>query len=845
MKSLPLIAVLCATSTLAQAQNNMCVPRALGVPTRDGPPDWIRTRTSKVNGATLPPNDALDDPRWLGATGQTFVLGSAKAPLQARALISTEDAVAPVTRYVYLSFIIDLDAYDTAAASDVTPRDLFLGFHRPGAPAGGERGYVFQFHLSGPGGALSSNGMVTSAPPPCDDYSTCDEDASTTPHDYWRVFRDIGNTASYDCSGPAVGGRKLDLPAAPGTSVAAAPWMVSQDAVRYWKVSAGDPSPFTQNRWAVQIRLPMVAADATRTSNLANGIEDGSTFYYEATGRLAHGPSTGTFAPIGWYPQTPSLRPPVCTNTDTGSNSLITAEMSDPSADCPNCQLTHLAALSDRGLGAPALACDGGIDIDADHVGVLNGAVPGDPEMIGPGTASPLNKAFLGATTTATPVINHVIALPVNTSASTIQPHLQARFRLAEWGSAPWSVPGDLGQWADIRGAETGICASPPSGSEICGESDMAPGKHALLKFDWQIGTGPSGASEYCEFGLTPPGGSCAACAIGGATGTQAAGGPCVPSFYRFDQCMLVELNSPNAPATFVHQSIWSNMRFGTMSTLAHEALIDARKLPTAPGQQYQDIYFVAVPRNMPQVLPATTTSVSAVQTAALNLALHVAQPYLDDLKRAPPIGVVGGAGPLASKGGDGNPTVQQILRARQVMSPADVLRVDGLLAVALAQIPNTNPSATLVHAAVGAVGSSTAAELVPTLDIYPYYQVNAKGRLYSPMTSFSLFLSHENTLSGIRYQIDGADQVGANIYHMRIPVGNARKIQVRAQALAGNEAPLPRGNPAWPCAGGCAACGGVNRSCGLVAALGSGGPGLLACVWVIGRRRKQPKRRD
>lgn len=840
MKSLPLIAVLCATSTLAQAQNNMCVPRALGVPTRDGPPDWLRTRTSKVNGAALPPNDALDDPRWLGATGQTFALGSAKAPLQLRALISTEDAVAPVTKYLYLSFIIDLDAYDTAPASNVTPRDLFLGFHRPGSPTV-EHGYVFQFHLTGPGGALSPNGMVTSAPPPCDDYATCDEDASSTPHDYWRVFRDLGNTATYDCSGVAVGGRKLDTPAS--TSAALAPWMVSQDAVRYWKVSAGDPSPFAQNRWAVQIRIPMVAADATKASNLDKGIEEGSTFYYEATARLAHGPSTGTFAPVGWFPQTPSLRPPVCTNT--GSNNLITAEMSDASADCPNCQLTHLAGLSDLGLGAPALACDGGIDIDADHVGVLNTAVPADPELIGPGTSSPLNRTFSGASS-ATPVINHVIALPVNTSTSTIKPHLQARFRLAEWGSAPWSVPGDLGQWADIRGAETGICAKAPTGTDICGESAMAPGKHALLTFDWQIGTGPSGASEYCEFGLTPPGGSCAPCTLsGGAAGTQATGGPCVPSFYRFDQCMLVELNSPNAPATFVHQSIWSNMRFGTMSTLAHEALIDARKLPTAPGQRYQDIYFVAVPRNMPRVLPPTTTSVSVVQATALNLALHIAQPYLEDLKRVPPIPVVGVPQPKPfERAGDGNKTVQQILRARQVMPPADVQRVDGLLAVALAQSPSTNPSATLVRAAVGAVGSSTAAELVPTLDIYPYYQVNAKGRLYSPMTSFSLFLSHENTLSGIRYQIDGADQVGANIYHLQIPVGNARKIQVRAQALTANEAALPPGNPAWPCAGGCAACGGANRRCGLVAALGSGGPGLLACVWVIGRRRKQPKRR-
>ena len=128
---------------------------------------------------------------------------------------------------------------------------------------------------------------------------------------------------------------------------------------------------------------------------------------------------------------------------------------------------------------------------------------------------------------------------------------------------------------------------------------------------------------------------------------------------------------------------------------------------------------------------------------------------------------------------------------------------------------------------------------MVPTLEIYPFYKAPNEA-VYQPMTSFALFLSHEDTLGGVRYEVDGATKVAENVYHVSIPVGNARKIQVRAQALSGGEAVLPPGNPAWPCAGGCVACGGLNRNCGLVATIGNTTPGLIAGVLVIRRRRKK-----
>jgi hypothetical protein len=499
----------------------------------------------------------------------------------------------------------------------------------------------------------------------------------------------------------------------------------------------------------------------------------------------------------------------------------------------------ELSALT-TSLPPPATApCDGGLTIDRDHVGVLfNATIP---------TAAAAFQAFL--------------ALPVNDSAATITAPVQGRFRLAGWGSAPWSSTTDTGTWTDIRGAANGVCAAGTS--PACTPVGIAPHEQGLITFDWTIGADPViGASEYCEFGLTPPAAdeacstvkcSCADvhdCAAN--TGVQAkkhGGGfwPCVPSIYQFDQCMLVELNAPNGTATFTHQSTWSNMSFGEMSVLAHEALIDARQLPTAPGQQFQDIFFIAMPRNMPASVPPTTTSVQLAQNAALAAATRIAQPYIDDLQRIPGQQLAAiikrfDRQPIDARVSEGDDRLRQILAARRIMPDADVRRIDGLVGIVLGKGSGDKPSASQVHDIVSSVGSSSAAEIVPTLEIYPFYQPFAKGKTYAPMTSFSVFLSHEQTLAGMHYEIDGADKAGENVYHMRIPVGTARKIQVRAQALVGAEAPLPPGMPKWPCAGGCVSCGGgANRTCGLVTMVGNSAPGLIAGIFVIRRRRKKP----
>jgi hypothetical protein len=860
--------LLLVSSTAVAAQRDVCVPAALGVPTREGPPKWLDWTGS----GPIASDPSLDDPRWLGATSQTLPqAGGATAPLQMRALHYMQGS----QEYLYLSFIVDLMGFMTSNGSDPTstPRDIFIGFHRPSPAAGAtERGYMFQFHLNG-------NGSGVVAPSFCSQYSTCDEDSGTAT-DFWRVFVDKGHTDQSACTENS-GALYEAVPSVtdPVTHnlMSTVTWVTTpggaQDAVRFWKI-ATNPAPLLQNRWAVEVRIPIIDPVAGATSPILTGIERGSTFFYEATAKLP-GPGNGGYAKIAWFPQ--ELTTSVC--PDNSKDQIVHEELGNTSAACPLCNPLLFSKLTD--IASPAISIPAdcqGIDIDSDHIGVLfDMSIPTDPALF---QAFRPNKQFTASSTDPMKT-NHVIALPFNTSSTAISAPLQARFRLAGWGSRPWSSTTDTGTWKDIRGAENGVCASGTS--PACGAVSINPGQQGLITFDWTIGKDPTnGSSEYCEYGLTPPasiGDKCSTvkcdcpahadgtppdCAAGTgvqalkidpATHVQTGMWPCVPSIYQNDQCMLVELNAPNGTATFVQSSIWSNMTFGEMSVLAHTALIDARELPKAPGQQFQDIYFIAMPRNMPASVPPTTTAVQLAQQGALSVALRIAQPYIDDIHRTPPDqiavirkrlnngAVLGGQGGGSGSGGDGKQDPIADLRlARQIMPAPVGAQIDALIAVITNSHPQDNkPNQTQVHDVVTSLGSATAAQIVPTLEIYPFYQPLGKGTIYTPMTAFTVFLSHESTLSGMRYQIDGATQVGANIYHMQIPVGFARQIQVRAQAITSGEAALPPGMPKWPCTGGCAACGGGNRNCGLVSLVGNGLPAVIAGVLVVRRRRRKP----
>jgi hypothetical protein len=574
--------------------------------------------------------------------------------------------------------------------------------------------------------------------------------------------------------------------------------------------------------------------------------------WYEATTQM----SAGDYANIAWWPKEDAN--PICVSSDP----LLGDFVNQPdlaSAD----SFTNLTLINNPKTPASHPACDGGLSIRGSDIGSMpNASLPINPND--PAHPSPPNQ-FL-ASTSATPVVNDVVAFPENTTGAPITAPLRARFRLASWGSAPWSTT-DHGKWKDLRGAENGICALGTS--PACNDLTIPGGQRGLITFKWTIGEAgnPMGDSEYCKYGLAPPATNntkCAACTCGAGQlcdadtdpGTQAVNSTtnvpvakCVSQLYRYDQCLLVELDTSAGTTTtgttiFESQSAWNNMTFGEMSILSREALIDARQLPVAPGQIDQNIYFVVMPRNMPETVPVGSTTISAINDRALALAHQIAQPYIDSAKgvdigklaeltranaqrayQRPP-----GKPPIDEK------ALHEVEAALQLMSEADFVRVTRLIGIALAQGDGKSPAAGVVKQAVTTLGPADAAAVVPTLEVYPYYQPNGKGHAFLPMTAFTVFLSHEGALNGIHYEIDGAQRVSENVFHMTIPVHYARRIQIRAQAIMPPEVVEAKGNPRWPC--GC--CGAKN--CGLVAGLSNMGPGLLAGVFAFSRRRKKKR---
>ncbi|MEZ4363757.1 MAG: hypothetical protein R3B48_26500 [Kofleriaceae bacterium] len=816
---LPLCAVVCATSAaVAAPAHNVCVPSATGVPTMEGPPKWLAW------GGAAPVSAALDDPRWLGATGQSFELGGATAPLHTRAVWANEGGLP----YLYLSFIVDVDGLLGAGAS--APRDIFVGFRRA-APVGGEQAYIFQFHLDGTAAA----GLV--APAHCANFSECAE-GGTSPTNYWRVFADLGATAT--CSSNGNTGQRFSrlvgaTPADPPIT-----WMT--DAVRYWKLTT-TAVPTLQNRWAVQIRFPIAAAAGMP---LENGLEPGSTFWYQATAQVSGG-GGGPYINLGRWPR--ELTTSICPNTSI-ADFLIHEELGNPDNYS---SLTTFA-------GARPATCDKGLRIRTPNIGAVFEA-PVATDL----TTVALNTGFKALKPDGTPGTNTVVAQVENTDTTAVTAPLMARFRLASWGSAPWSTS-DPGKWKDMRHAENGVCGN--GAAPACTPTTIAAGGKGAIHFQWQIGDDPTlGASEYCKFGLTPPVGqgvcqvcSCATsstCDASTDPGTQSTRPgvglwPCVSSNYRH-QCMLVELSAPNGGVNFEQQSSWNNMNFGQMSVLEREALIDARGLPVAKDQQEQDIYLIAMPRNMPEKIAGGTTSgTELVGRSAFETAKRLLEPYRESyfalsederqdlarrLKRRIPTPDDLREDRRTRYFGQEYIVMQQV---RSLAAPDDYRRAGSLLDLAGRAMTGQISAQQVTQELVDTVGPEVAAQVVPTLEIYPFYRHLGVGAVYEPMTAFTVFLSHEGALNGITWDLDGVERVGENIFHLTIPVGFARRIRVRSQAIEPGELVQSPGSKVWPCGGGCCC-----RDRGLVAGLSNGLPTVLGLVLLGGRRRRRKAKKE
>lgn len=855
------------------APSDLCAAPAVGVPSRPGPPKWF----AWASGDDVDPN--VDDPRWLQATGKNFQFtasGGALAPVETRALWANEGG----QQFLYLSFLINVTPAGTITST--TGRDLYIGFRPPVAfdptvldstyTGGPENAYILQLHLDAGAGGASAPIQLDE----CLDDTTCGE-LGTTPRSFYRVFVDHGVngiSCAQSTGGTIVGRSFPQMQHDPATPTPTDPPTWVKAAVGAWKLDASPSFPTLKNQWALELRIPVVDPATTPNANIRQGVVKGSSIWYELTANL-----TSNRTSIAAWPR--DLTTHVCQRRSGGNVSLVHNELGDP---------TKWSALTTfSGNTAPSDCA--GIALAMENIGSVFNPVGGTDFATAPLTTE--IKAF---TPTSTPAPNEVVARIHNTSGAPISGNFIARFRLATWGAQ--SVD-PTRYFRDVRVAKNGVCAAGdapnctavpvpplPSGAmPICGTSggvDNCVAMHA----SWQLGTGTDlngfavDASEYCQYGITPPGGTCqpCQCSLAGAHcddtgdhGTQAViGGSTTPlscrSQYAEHECIVVDVDAPSSNVDFVSRSNWNNMEFRGTSKMAQVATVDVRGLPTAPGQRFHDVYLVVMPRNMPASTGAPVTGVDLIRQHTDEAINTLVRPYAQDLEKMKPQardelraklarhGIVirrpqgvGGDSYGGSGYGGGLPgrkPNEQELRLMQIapyMSDDDFAKAQALLDLAL--VPDGQGQAELAtHQAVQTLGPSEAANVVPTLDIYAFYRADPEtvkdGALYLPMTSFSVFLFHNDTpMTGMRWELDGFKKVGENIYHEHIPVGRVRRIQVRAQSIEGSESPIPPGNANWP--GGC--CGGARG--GTYAGVSSTAPGLIAGAFVFGSRRRRKRK--
>ncbi|MBZ0234268.1 MAG: hypothetical protein K8M05_18200 [Deltaproteobacteria bacterium] len=579
--------------------------------------------------------------------------------------------------------------------------DLFVGFERPNASSldpGHQRAFVAKIHLykleTDTVTQLNPTTGATDARVPnlCTTLPGTDCDPETDYYAIFQNFQGAGNVpvgAGELCSTISGDPYRFEFVGGPEGSAGNPVWL--KNSIQYERRCAGATAG-TCNTWVISMRVPVLAADSTKPTVSATGIEEGSGIWYQLN-LGAYDPGTGLVdAKIDSWPRNDSA--------------VVAGSFVDPWCASSSPDVYYKDADDDAGGGAgtgpkpwatlhlwdnsptsrPA-DCFSGVTLTPDDVGNLSRSF---------GTSAPANDTVLGAglerlfaaftdTTGTNRATNAVVARPRNnTGADLTGVQLKARFRIAQWGIQPWGADGSGATWFDVPGARSGgecavdklVCddgttctsvgASCTDGStchhdSVCGSVTIAgtdnlatpyDDRKTVIQFDWPLGgaadpVDAAGALEYCQYGITPPAASgfaCENCPINPPTpcdpvaapascGTRLVGTTACTRKLWDHQCMLVELDSDSA-INIETSSVYRNMNIRPMSETSREATISVRGLPPIPGASEESIYLVVMPRNMPATLPDGTTGTSFVAGNAARSRNGLMRPFVEAARR-------------------------------------------------------------------------------------------------------------------------------------------------------------------------------------------------------------------
>jgi hypothetical protein len=839
------IALSIATASLAApalAAPAVCAPPASGLPALSGPPNWVAATTSS------PRDRHWDDPRWLGAAGLSYGRGAATPPVTFRALSGLEPDCTPTAtdtcRRVYLQWRIKTAIF-------LQPHVLMVMLRRPGpTPAG----LLLQLNLNQLVGADAGDyGAPTefATPPQCVPGTPACVDATS---DAFAAFTEIdalvpGPEAALpdDCRAgqPAYARwQQFDASATPG----AYGWL---NTLQYERTCTAGAAPSTVtgcDYWTVSLRLPELASGA----DFSAGVVDGDLFAYELWAPTSSGlpicTAANPCARIDSWPRTaPTSADELCRDrTQLDPAVWLHASFVDDTA------WSRLRTSS----AATATDCLRGVAITSDDIGVI---VRAETDPSPPTSTSATLGWQLKAQVGAAAAINRVVARPRNNGAAAVAATFRARFRLAQWGSQAF----DGATWSDIPDSDKPNLnyTEDPSAAvrqEATAPVTVAPGGRAVVSYEWKLD-----AVSQCQYGLASTCTSCT-CDDGSAgpcvTTTIAASQPCRRRLWEH-QCLMVELSSDD-DVDFERTSAYRNLQLSTMSETAAEAWVSTRGLPTLPGQKLEEIYLVVMPRNTPRVVPAGSTGLDLIRAEAARERARLLRPYLERAQRLSEAELVRLGEETARRGQDGEIVLDGPRAIRGEVPAADLPRAvlglmprgaraaaefyDGLARYQGGERDDGFGGVTYgAHAATAlvldAMTDEASAQLVPTLDIYPFRHIPGQTTM-DAMTSFALIAHHHGPLTGITWELDGAERLGPNLFRVVMPVGHRHKLRVRMRS-GDDKAQVP-GDRNYPCAGGCCHRGYCSEP---DLAAGNGLPLLaVGALWTgLGRRRRRRGRAD
>jgi hypothetical protein len=199
-------------------------------------------------------------------------------------------------------------------------------------------------------------------------------------------------------------------------------------------------------------------------------------------------------------------------------------------------------------------ACVGGVDLAWNGITVTNTSAANDHQI------SPV-------------ALNTFHARPRNNTTTTYgDSTIQARFRIANWGSVLFSSP----EWIDVPAPSVNCNQATGSGA-----GSVAPGAAFDLTCTWQLTPTQQCTYRPDTFNSCSP----------------------MPTPRNRHQCILATLtNAPGSlqPIVFASQSSWRNMDFITASKVTRVADVDIRGLAALPGTTARDVYLYVKTRNMP-----------------------------------------------------------------------------------------------------------------------------------------------------------------------------------------------------------------------------------------------------